>query len=296
MPYDKLRTFVAVMDSGSVSAAAVRMHRTQSAISQQVKALEEELGLGLVDRRGGRLFLTVEGRRIYDIAADGFQRIEAELARIRNDGHTEQGTVRIGVVPEFSNQVLTPRLGDIRARLPNICVEVVVGTSEQIEQQLLDNRLDIGLLVTFSQKDLFDVRPCVREACIVVASKGYVEAHGPFRTYKAVADADVVDFAEDFTCMSIWMRKNAPGCVARLTHRRPAVILKDHHGLAEVVRRDGGIALLPRAVVAGDLKSGSLVELMPRSKPVFVTLDAAVRKSRANLRLLRLCLDCLGGA
>lgn len=293
MPYNKLRTLVTVVDCNGISAAARQLHRTQSAISQQLRALEEELDLGLLDRRKGRLLLTSEGERVYEVASECLKRLDEGLARIRHENLVEEGSLRIGAVSEFANQILTPRLGRFRARYPRVALEVVLGPSERIEQMLLDNTVDVGLLVTFRQRELFEARTCATETCVVVASKRYVRDHGPLDTYRKIAEGDIVDFAEDFTCMAIWMRKNAPRCISALTHRRPAVTLRDHHGLAEIVRHDGGIALLPELLVERDLRAGRLVQLMPRSKPVFVGVDVAVRKSRRHRRVHRLFLDFL---
>lgn len=68
MNFNKLRTFIQVVDSGSISAAAQILFRTQPAISSALKDLEQELGIILFERRNARIFLTPEGREMYEYA------------------------------------------------------------------------------------------------------------------------------------------------------------------------------------------------------------------------------------
>ena len=102
-----------------------------------------------------------------------------------------------------------PRLGPFRARHPAIDIDVAIGTSSQVERGLIQNRFDIGILVSFSRKELFETRPCAIEECAVVAAKNYVRNNGPLDTYQQIVAADLLDFTNDFTCLSVWLRKNA---------------------------------------------------------------------------------------
>src|SRR5258708_4690464 len=101
MDYNKLRTFVVVGKLGGVTRAARALHRTQSAISQQLRALEEDLGVGLLQRRSGRVCLTAEGEMILAAADESLASIDRKVAAVRDASAIEEGLLRIGVVTEY---------------------------------------------------------------------------------------------------------------------------------------------------------------------------------------------------
>lgn len=114
-----LRAFEAAARLGSFARAAEELNVTAAAISQQVRALEADLGLPLFDRIGRRLELTDAGRAFAPGLADGFARIVAATAAARS-GSQPRSTLRISLLPSFAFGWLNARLPDFRQRHPDI--------------------------------------------------------------------------------------------------------------------------------------------------------------------------------
>ena len=122
-PLTALRAFEATARHLSVSEAARELHVTQSAVSQQVRALEDHLGLSLFRRAGGRLHLTPAGRDFYPALQSAFDSIDAAAARLT--AARAAGALTVSLLPTFAVRWLIPRLGRFQDRHPEIEVRLI---------------------------------------------------------------------------------------------------------------------------------------------------------------------------
>jgi DNA-binding transcriptional LysR family regulator len=151
MQLPDLAAFLAVASDRSFSAAARRLHRTQPAISQAVRRIEDELGERLFDRSSRDGTLTEAGRLLQDYA----QRLlglasEAEMA-VRELQQVRRGRVIVGA-NEAAVHSLLPHVERFAAEHPNVVIEVRRVPSRQIANAVLDRSLDFGVL-TFQPAD-----------------------------------------------------------------------------------------------------------------------------------------------
>lgn len=135
-----LRAFEAAARHMSFTRAAQELHVTPGAISQQVRALELELGQRLFDRRPRKLALTDAGRRLLPSVSDGFARLAAATGRL--DGTPLRGRLTVSVLPSFAHSWLVQRLGEFADRYPEI--EVIV-QSEPHRADLRAGEADIAI-------------------------------------------------------------------------------------------------------------------------------------------------------
>ncbi|OYU20029.1 MAG: LysR family transcriptional regulator [Rhodobacteraceae bacterium PARR1] len=133
-PLSALRAFVAVAEHGSLSQAARVLNVTHPAIAQQVRTLEEMLGLRLVSRQGRGMALTPEGARLAAALSDGFATIASAVADLRAD--QADRPVRVSLTAGFAAQWLMPRLRDFWNRHPDI------GVSLHPDPRLVDLRAE----------------------------------------------------------------------------------------------------------------------------------------------------------
>lgn len=141
---DWLRCFVAVVDAGSLSSAAAEVHRSQSAVSMQLKKLESTLGLRLIDRGSRKLELTPDGqtllsyaRRILDLHA------EAQVALQREQ---LTGRVRLGVPDDYAERYLTPVLRRFAPQHSGVEIELICEQSTSLIPRIKSSELDIALV------------------------------------------------------------------------------------------------------------------------------------------------------
>ncbi|EJN12531.1 transcriptional regulator [Bradyrhizobium sp. YR681] len=141
LDFELLRAFVAVADYGGFHRAAERLNLTQSTISQQIKRLEAETRRPLFRRTTRSVALTDEGEMLLGDARRLLQLEEA--ARERLSAPRLSGTVRLGVVEEVAGGSLPPALGRFAALHPRVKLEVQIGVSAELIEQLGAGRLDL---------------------------------------------------------------------------------------------------------------------------------------------------------
>ena len=145
-PLSNLRAFEAAARLLSFTSAAAELHLSQSAISQQVRHLEERLGLTLFRRLTRRIELTEDGRRFYETVRRAIQEIDGLAAELQ--GEAEQGKVTISVGSSFAANWLIPRLADFAAAHPNIDLSIM--PSDSLIDLPRDESIDIS--VRFAQR------------------------------------------------------------------------------------------------------------------------------------------------
>jgi DNA-binding transcriptional LysR family regulator len=141
LEFDLLRCFVAVAECGGFRRAAERLHLTQSTVSQQIKRLELETGRSLFRRNTRAVALTNDGEMLLGDARRLLQLEEA--ARRRLAAPRLSGVVRLGAVEEVAGGSLPPALGRFARLHPNVRLEVLIGVSAELIEQLDAGGLDV---------------------------------------------------------------------------------------------------------------------------------------------------------
>ncbi len=145
MELRQLRYFLAVAETGSFSRAAAGLHMSQPPLSTQVKALEEELGVRLLDRTNSGATLTAAGAAFREEARVALARLESAARRARLAGRSEIGMLSVGFVSIADYGVLPPALKDFRTRYPQVEVQLHELTTDAQLRELRARRLDLGI-------------------------------------------------------------------------------------------------------------------------------------------------------
>lgn len=130
LPLDALRAFVSVYELQSFTAAGQQLGRSQPAISLQLQRLEEQLGVSLYARSGGRIQLTTAGNELLDTARAMLSLNDQIIARLTEP--TLSGRVRLGITSEFASKLLPQVLGQFAQSYPHVALEVTSGLSKQL--------------------------------------------------------------------------------------------------------------------------------------------------------------------
>jgi DNA-binding transcriptional LysR family regulator len=137
-----LRSFVAIIDTGSFTRAGERVHLTQSTISQQIRRLEQQLGCPLLDRSGRQVVTTAEGEKLLGLA----RRILALLAQAEEQVTEGSVVLSLGVPEDFAAGAITPVLAAFARDYPEVRLEVQSGLSHEIWQRFEAGELDLALV------------------------------------------------------------------------------------------------------------------------------------------------------
>jgi DNA-binding transcriptional LysR family regulator len=132
MDWDKLRIFHAVADAGSLTHAGDSLHLSQSAVSRQIRALEESLSTTLFHRHARGLILTEQGELLFEATRAMNKRLEAAAARIRDSEEEVQGELKVTTTLAFGTLWLAPRLPKLYERYPGLQLDLM------LEERVLD--------------------------------------------------------------------------------------------------------------------------------------------------------------
>ena len=127
MDWDKLRIFHAVADAGSLTHAGDNIHLSQSAVSRQIRALEESLNTILFHRHARGLILTEQGELLFDATKSMSKRLEAASARIRDSEDEVFGELRVTTTMGFGSLWLAPRLSTLFLEYPDLNIDLMLG-------------------------------------------------------------------------------------------------------------------------------------------------------------------------
>lgn len=154
-PIDLLKTFLAIVDTGGFTSASQVVHRTQSAISMQVKRLEETIGQPIFERSGRSFALTAEGETLIPYARRMLKlHDETVAAMIQPD---MVGTVRIGTPDDYALRFLPEILARFAATYPRVQVTVRCEPSVQLAPALEKGEIDLALMTGEGYQDDVDV-------------------------------------------------------------------------------------------------------------------------------------------
>ena len=128
-PLNALRAFDAVARLGSVSLAAVELHVTHGAVSRQLRQLEEDLGVALLGKEGRGVKLTDSGRRLAEVAGDGFERLRRVCAELRQAGG--DAPFVLGCPGSLLARWFIPRLDRLNRELPDLRLQLSASEGEQ---------------------------------------------------------------------------------------------------------------------------------------------------------------------
>lgn len=142
----QLRSLCTIAEEGSFSRAAEKLFVSQPALSMQIKALEEEVGQPLLDRSGSRVTLTEPGELLAERAKDAAAALDDAVGEIRRFGGLERGTLSIASSDTIGEFLLLPILAEFGTRFPGVSVAVHNKATVQIEELIMDNVAEVGLV------------------------------------------------------------------------------------------------------------------------------------------------------
>lgn len=172
----QIRSFVAVFEEGSFTAAALREGATQSGISQHIRHLEQSLGVDLLVRDGRGVTPTVHGERYYSECVAILRRLdlaETDIGRSAALG----GEVKIGLMPTFTRAVLAPTLERFISAAPTVDVRVTEAYSGVLTDLVRQGDLDFAVVPGFQGVVGLSTTLLIRDREMLVASKNRLGGH-----------------------------------------------------------------------------------------------------------------------
>lgn len=169
-----IEAFLAVVETGSIMAAATRLNLTQPGVTRRVQNLEEHLGVALFERPGKPLRPTLAGREAYEHGRRVVQAID-DLRSGAAPGGAVRGEMRLGVTPDLSEPLLAAPVDSLRAAFPELMLRLTMSWSAPLLEQLQRNQIDAAALSLpdgAEPPDGLAAEAIDRQAVLVVAEHG----------------------------------------------------------------------------------------------------------------------------
>ena len=275
MDWDKLRIFHAVADAGSLTHAGEQLHLSQSAVSRQIRALEESLNTTLFHRHARGLILTEQGELLHDATSAMNKRLDAAAARIRDSEEEVFGELRVTTTTGFGLLWLAPRLAKFYDQYPDIRIDL------NLEERVLDlpmREADVAIRMKEpSQADLIR-KKLMSIRMRLYATQTYLDQFGTPETLQDLSEHRLLFQNTN----SAQVSAGAAFVQQILTHDVMSTLtINNYYGLVEGVTHDLGIGVLPD-YVAEDVPD--LVMVLPEEfsaeVPVYLAFPEELRQSR----------------
>lgn len=278
MDWDKLRVFHAVADAGSLTHAGDQLHLSQSAISRQIRGLEEQLSATLFHRHARGLLLTEQGELLYQATFEMQKRL-TQAARQINDSKDEVfGDLRVTTTAGFGTSWLSPRLAGLFKSHPDLSVNLIL-TEDTLDLGMREADVAIRLGIP-TQADLIR-KPLMEIRMRLYAARDYLSQWGEPQSEPDLIKRRFISFSPDAPqpeASRIWVSsKFSP-------QRSSHVTMNSYFGVLNAALAGLGIAALPDYVTRG---YPELVNVLPHdtspSFPVFFCYPQELRRSQRVL-------------
>lgn len=256
---------------GSLSKAAEYWNYTQSAVSQIVVSVENDLGLTLLNRSHAGVSLTSDGERLYPYVCDialSHRRLSDKAFEILGIG---DGNIRVGTFSSISCQLLPSIIGRFKARYPNIHLELLTGDYTKIERWICHGTADLGFVNLPTRRDL-KVVPVVSDRMLALLPENHPMAHLeriPLRLFEAEPVIMMQEGAQQ-EALDIFRKNNIK---PRLEYRAD-----DDYTIMAMVEAGLGISLLPELVLKRSCYNVAIRDIDPG---FCRSIAVAVRKNPA---------------
>ncbi|MDC0710522.1 LysR family transcriptional regulator [Stigmatella sp. ncwal1] len=262
--HEALWTLWEVSRAGTHAAAAARLGITASAVGQQLKALEQRLGVALFERVGRRAQLTPIGAELIRRLGEHLPALDAALDDAAEAQRTVRGDVSLGGPWPFCRAWLRPRLPQLLERYPDLRLNIRFEVASLLTRRLLSGEVDLAIVGTLPEEPGLEVKEIAQEHFLAVASPGYVQKQGTPRSARDFALHRFIAFDADLAMLAPWWRA-AFGPQEPLPSHVVCRIANLDEMLA-LVEAGCGIAVLPGYLVAPLVASGRIVALEPESR------------------------------
>ncbi|QGZ42281.1 DNA-binding transcriptional LysR family regulator [Pseudoduganella flava] len=252
---DDLLTFVTVVDSGSLSAAAVHLGQTTSGVSRALGRLEEKLQTSLLTRTTRRMELTEEGQLFLDKARRILASIEEVEECIRIRRQQPAGRLCVDAASPFMLHCVVPHVGEFRALYPEIRLEL---TSNDRIADLIEHRTDIAIRIGTLTDSTLHARPLTSSPLHILASPAYLARHGTPQAPEDLAQHALLGFVQ-YEQGNTWPLRHGAGDTLAVT---PALSASSGETLRQLALAGQGIACLADFMTRADIAAGRLVPLL----------------------------------
>jgi DNA-binding transcriptional LysR family regulator len=286
--------FAAVVRHGGFSAAGRELNMPKSKLSRHIAALEERLGVRLIERTVHRFRVTEIGRSFYSHCENMLREAERAAKAINDASGEPQGSIRLSVPNGLLHGSLAPMLPEFLIRYPKIQLQVLA-TDRRVD--IINERVDLAVRAQLTEEtdSELTMRVLSKVDLILVASEEVAQSLQPVQGVGCLDNAPTVSFSGselEWRDTDVWEFTGPDGTPYRHEHR-PRMSCRSIPAILEAIYAGVGIGLLPDHVCAEGIREGRLVRLLPDCRMSQATIYLVFTASRGLPTAVRALIDFL---
>ncbi|HUO96046.1 MAG TPA: LysR family transcriptional regulator [Steroidobacteraceae bacterium] len=293
MKLDDISAFAAVVETGSVSAAARRLGVAKSVVSKRVSELERGLGATLLKRSPRSVMLTDRGRTFYERGRAILAALDEAASAVREADGELRGLLRIAAPMTFGTMYLGDMLWPLLREHP--ALEVAIDLDDRVVD-LLGSGYDLGIRVGALADSSLIGRKLADIPSVLCASPAYLARAGMPPSLEALPEHDCIGYAH-LAAGQVWQFQPQRGSSELRTVRVKSRFVANNGELMRGAAMAGlGLLLVPEFIVADALRAGRLVRVLPACRPTPTALHALYPRDRHGAPRVRAVVERLVAA
>ena len=249
-----LKLMTAIADQGSVTSAANHLNLTQSALSHQLRDIEDRLGTTLFQRVSKRMILTPAGERLLDSARSVLNELSRAEEEIRGRSEQFEGVLRLSTECYTCYHWLPCRLKLFKERYPKVEVRILAEATRRPFHALLDGKLDLAVASTKVRNQRLLYKAIFKDEAVIVMHPDHQLARKAFLVAEDFANEHLITYTAPKEELTVYQQVLVPSGVVPRAHSQFELT----EAILEMVKAGMGITLIARWAAAPYLESGAL--------------------------------------
>jgi DNA-binding transcriptional LysR family regulator len=287
MDFDQLTTFVEVVKLGNFSRAGQKVYRSQSAVSAQIRQLEQEYGERLLDRSGKTVRATPAGEVLFEYANRLLTLRNESVRAVADQGKTPRGVLAVGANEATCLYVLPESFAEYSRRFPQVQISVYRNFSRKILQRVEEGSLDVGITSLPVKSSSVKVRPIFRDRLMLMVSTRNPLARQESVSVSQIAQSPLI-FPKTGCTRQMLDKLFRPYDGVHVTMELPSVGMIKNFVVADV-----GVSLISSSFAHDEVRSGEARLLAIEDVDLWRELGLIYRADRTLPRAAAVFIDLI---
>jgi DNA-binding transcriptional LysR family regulator len=288
--FNQLRIFHHAAKHLNFTAAANELFITQPAVTAQVKSLEEFCNLKLFKKRGRKIYLTDEGKALFDYA-DKIFKYEKEIENVIDDmKELKRGVLRLGTTKTYARYFMPFLISSFREAYPHIKIHLDEGSSRDMIYSLVNVKNEVAVIAKVEDHPDVSFIPFSREEMVIIVSTEHPFVRKKAFTFQQLAQEPFI------------MKENGSGTrklvedLFAQDNCLPNVLMETSNTefIKQLVMRGEGVSFLVKEAVDAEIKEGKLTTVPLKGRKVFLDVSIAYLKDQVLSPSAKAFIDTLG--
>jgi DNA-binding transcriptional LysR family regulator len=290
MQIENFKIFADLVETRSFSKSAKLNGITQSAVSQQARAMERHFKTLLIDRSQKQFQLTREGHRVYESAKEVLHTYDKLLSELQEMKKVISGTIRISTIYSIGLHELPPYIKKFLHDYPSVNVRVEYRRSNLVYEDILHNSVDFGLVAFPVKQRQIEILPFRNDHLVLIAHPTHPLAKVGEIEMKQLTSQRFIGFDPDIPT------RKAVDQIFRdnKLEIEPVMEFDNIETVKRAVEIDHGVAIVPQATVLQEVKQGTLSAIHFKGREFSRPLAILHRKGRVLTPAMKKFIEILG--